>query len=189
MQGVPILPRFARSLARAGEPLWFAFAVAAYALQEFGISHLAQDGAQADLRRFLVFSTTAIVVALAVRLRRYVGAWLIAAGILLNVLPMAAHGGLMPVSFEVIETSGAFPEVTEATIGRQVPNSKDIVLIGEDIHFEWLSDRFLVTVPGYGPNIYSAGDFIVFAGLALAAAQIVVGVVRPTAPRPRPTEA
>lgn len=168
--------------------MWFAIAVAAYAVQEFGISHLGQDGTEATLRRFVFFVTTAIVVALAIRLRRYVGAWLIALGILMNVLPMVAHGGLMPVSYEVVESSGAFPEVTEATIGRQVPNSKDIVLLREDVRFELLSDRFVVTLPGYGTNIYSAGDFVAFAGLVLAAAQIVAGVFRP-GPKARLNEA
>lgn len=185
MQRVPFLSWFARSAARAGEPVWFAIAVAVYAIREFGISHLGQDGGEALLRRILFFATTAVVVALAVRLRRYIGAWLIAIGILMNMLPMAAHGGLMPVSYEVIEASGAFPEITEDTIGKQVPNSKDIVLYRDDIHFELLSDRFFLEVPGYGPNIYSAGDFVAFAGLALAAVQVVVGVFRPsTHPKP-----
>jgi len=185
MQRVPGLSRFARSITRAGEPVWFAVAVAVYAIQEFGISHLGQDGGEAVLRRILFFTTTAVVVGLAFRLRRYVGAWLIAIGILMNVLPMAAHGGLMPVAFEVIEESGAFPEITEEDIGRQVPNSKDIVLYRDDIHFELLSDRFFLEVPGYGPNIYSAGDFVAFAGLALAAVQIIVGLFRP-ASQPKP---
>lgn len=110
---------------------------------------------------------------IALRYRRYFGAWLIAAGIGLNLIPMIAHGGLMPISYDVIHKSGAFPEITRANIGQQLSNGKDIVLNSSDITFPWLADRYIVTLPGYGTNIYSLGDFVLFGGIALVVVQLI----------------
>lgn len=161
---------------RVGDSAWLALALLTYAVQEVGISHLSLEGAASEWRRLLFLATTLVVAGAALHFRRYVGAWLIAAGILLNLLPMMAHGGLMPVAYETIVSSGAFPEITESGIGKQAENSKDIVLWRDDIRFEALSDRYFVTIPGYGPNIFSAGDAVAGVGLVLAAAQIVWGV-------------
>jgi hypothetical protein len=116
---------------------------------------------------------------LALKFRWLLGAWLIAAGIALNLLPIAAHEGLMPVAYETIRDSGKWPEYTEGDIGSQVANSKDVILWRDDIRFEPLSDRYVVTIPGYGPNIYSIGDFIIFGGVALAAFQLIYLTFRP----------
>lgn len=174
---------------RVGDAAWLAAALLIFGVQRFAVTTLGQDGAPADLRRAIFFISTALVVVVAVHFRRYYGAWLLALGVLLNFVPMASHGGLMPVAWEVIEESGAFPQVTGADIGRQVPNSKDIVLLRRDIHFEPLSDRYVVDLPAYGTNIYSIGDFVAFAGLAAAAVQIVLLVfIGDGARRGRPAE-
>lgn len=171
---------FARSLSqRMGEPGWLILALAVYGIQEFGISQLDPGGPAAILRRALFFSTTLLVIALALHFRRYAGAWLVAGGIFLNASAMAAHGGLMPIAWETLRDSGQFPQVTQAEIGGQVGNSKDIVLWREDIRLEPLSDRFVLALPGYGANVYSAGDFVVFAGLILALAQAAVVLALP----------
>ncbi len=52
-------------------------------------------------------------------------------------------------------------------------NGKDILLRRADIHFYALSDRYTVDAPFYGKNIYSLGDFVLFAGGALVIAQAV----------------
>lgn len=167
-------PRFARTpQGAAGELVWLAFVAAVFFTQRLAISLLARDGAAADLRRGLYFLTTALLILLALHFQRYVGAWLIAAGIALNFVPMALHGGLMPVDYELVRDSGLLPGVSEADIGQQAANSKDIILRREDIDFELLSDRYVITVPLYGTNIYSIGDFVAFAGAALAALQVV----------------
>ena len=178
---------------RAGEAAWLLAALLVFGIQRLAVTNLGQGGTSADIRRSVFFVTTALVVVVALHFRRYVGAWLIAAGVLLNFIPMASHGGLMPVAWELIDESGAFPQVTAADIGHQVPNSKDIVLARDDIRFEPLSDRYVITLPLYGANIYSAGDFVAFAGVALAAAQIVllvfVGGATAAKPGAQPGEA
>lgn len=176
-QTVARLPR-----GSAGESVMLAVAVAMYAVQEIAISHLGRDGGEALLRRSLFFATTAALVVVALHFRRFAGAWLIAFGIVMNVIPMAAHGGLMPVSYSTVRESGILPDVTGADIGRQLPNSKDIVLDREDIRFHPFADRHIVTLPGYGTNIYSTGDFVLFAGIAMAVVEgglVFAGVRQP----------
>lgn len=123
---------------------------------------------------------------IALRYRRYFGAWLVAAGIALNLIPMVAHGGLMPVSYDVVAESKAFPEITPNDIGRQLSNGKDIVLNPDDIHLSWLADRFILDLPGYGTNIYSLGDFVLFSGIGLAILQVVATAVWTVSSRQRP---
>jgi Family of unknown function (DUF5317) len=158
---------------RAGDLAWLAIALACLVVQRITVLALGADGFEATVRRAVFLVAMPVLIIAALHFRRYLGAWLIAAGIAMNFAPMASHGGLMPVSWELIHASGAFPEFTEQDIGRQVPNSKDIVLLRSDIHLEPLSDRYLVSIPVYGANIYSAGDFVAFGGVALAALQIV----------------
>lgn len=152
-------------------------AAAILVAQQLAISNLGRDGFEADLRRGIFFFTTPVLIGIALCFRRFAGAWFIAAGIALNFVPIAAHGGLMPVSYAIVRDSGAFPEITEAEIGRQLHNGKDILLLREDIHFFPLSDRFTVDAPLYGKNIYSLGDFVLFGGGALVIVQALASLV------------
>lgn len=163
-----------RAIARAGDPIFLSVAVALFALQQVAIRAFALDGAVGGLRRVIFFTTTLALALLALRFRRYLGAWLIAAGIVLNLVPMASHGGLMPVSYRVVHESGAFPEITEANLGKQLGNGKDILLRDDEIRFEPLSDRYTLDLPLYGTNIYSLGDFVLFAGVGLVILQVVL---------------
>jgi hypothetical protein len=157
-----------------------AAAAAIVVAQQLAIARLGHDGIEAAARRTIFLVTTALLIVMALHFRRFAGAWLVAAGIVLNFLPMAYHGGLMPVPIEVIQASGAFPEITEADLGRQVSHGKDIVLRRLDIRLEALSDRYHIRLPAYGDNIYSLGDFVLFAGVGLAAAESLAAVFRPT---------
>lgn len=168
----------ARRLGRAGD-LWFLAAAAAIFLaQQLAISFMATNGLEGIVRRSLFFSTTGILVLLALRFRRFWGAWLVAAGIVLNLIPMAAHGGAMPIDIAIIESSGAFPEVTRDHLGSQTNHGKDVVLERDDIHFFPLSDKYVVELPGYGANIYSLGDFVLFAGVGLILIQAPLELLR-----------
>lgn len=162
----------------AGLLVWFAVVAAVFVIQRFGVWGLSHEG-DAVVRQVIFFTTTAALIWLALKFRWLLGAWLIAAGIALNLLPIAAHEGLMPVAYETIRDSGKWPEYTEDDIGSQVANSKDVILWRDDIRFEPLSDRYVVTIPGYGPNIYSFGDFVIFGGVALAALQLIYLTFRP----------
>ncbi len=97
----------------------------------------------------------------------------------MNLAPMAAHGGSMPIDWQVLHSSGAFPEITADYIGRQTPDGKDVVLERDDIRFYALSDRYVLTLPVYGPNIYSLGDFVLFSGVGLVLAQAAIVLAAP----------
>jgi hypothetical protein len=168
----------ARTVRRAGD-LWFLAAAAfIFLTQQLAISFMSTGGAEGVLRRTLFFVTTVALVALALRFRRYWGAWLVAAGIVLNLIPMAAHAGAMPIDYEILASSGAFPEVTREDLGKQTNHGKDVVLERDDIHFFVLSDRYVVDLPGYGTNVYSLGDFVLFAGVALLLVQAPLMLLR-----------
>jgi hypothetical protein len=150
-----------------------------FALQQAAVVLLPQSGPADWLRRAVLLLATSALVLLALQLRRLGGAWLVALGVFLNLLPMAAHGGLMPISIEVVQASGHFPGVTDQSVGQTVGRSKDIVLKREDIRFEWLSDRYAVIVPGYHPNVYSPGDLVLFVGLIVATCECLAGALCP----------
>lgn len=161
-----------RSLPR--EPSVLLVALILYVGQEAAQSLIGPGSQLAWLRAGTFFVTTLGFILAALLLRRYLAAWVVAAGITMNFLPMAAHGGLMPIAYEVIESTGAFPEISPDLIGSQLENSKDVVLWERDVRFSFFSDRFFLTVPGYGPNIYSLGDFVAFSGVALGVFELAL---------------
>jgi hypothetical protein len=170
-----MLPALRSHLRRPGviEPILFAVAVSLFAVQDLAISRISPDGDLAWLRRTTFFVATPLVILVALHFRRFAGACLIALGIFMNFIPMAAHGGNMPVAYEVVRDSGNFPNVTEDQIGSQIENSKDVLLWKDDIRFEPLSDRIVFTIPGYRPNIYSPGDVVIFVGVLVAAIEAI----------------
>lgn len=175
----------ARVMNHAGDSFVLLTAAVIFLAQQLAISALDTGGTAGALRQVLFFSTTIVLALLAMRFRRLWGAWLVSLGIVLNLVPMAFHSGSMPIDYGIIERSGAFPEVTRDDIGRQTNHGKDVVLERDDIHFFQLSDRYVVSLPVYGPNIYSLGDFVLFAGLGLVVAQVAAEAAVPRMRRGR----
>jgi len=180
----------ARTVSRAGDSVVLAGAALIFAAQQIAISNIGTGGAAGAFRQALFFSTTIVLALLALRLRRFWGAWLVALGIVMNLVPMAFHSGSMPIDYAILERSGAFPEVTRADVGKQTNHGKDVVLEREDIHFFVLSDRYVVDLPWYGTNIYSLGDFVLFGGVGLVVIQAAVSLVvrRPGSASGRPQD-
>lgn len=176
----------ARSIRRAGDSLVLVTAAVIFLAQQVAISNLEPEGASGAVRQALFFSTTVVLAGLALLFRRFWGAWLVSAGIILNLLPMAVHNGSMPIDYAIIQESGAFPEVTRDDIGKQTNHGKDIVLERDDIHFFRLSDRYVVELPWYGANIYSLGDFVLFAGVGGVVLQVLFVALGSAFRRDRP---
>lgn len=150
-------------------------------VQRVSVRAFELEGWQSDVRRAMFLLTTLGVFLVAIKIatmfRTLIGAWIVALGVLMNLLPMTAHFGLMPIASETLQESGIH-EVTADDIGKPLTLSKDIVLLREDIRFELLSDRYILTLPIIGPNVYSMGDFVLFAGLCLALVEAAVRTVR-----------
>lgn len=99
--------------------------------------------------------------------RRRPGFWLLGLGLASNLAIIAVHGGWMPIRPEIVASlvPGAPPETWQA--GERFGTSKDVILPGEEIRLEWLSDRFVT--PGWFPYRYafSLGDILIALGAFL----------------------
>ncbi len=88
----------------------------------------------------------------------------LAAGLLLNAIVMAANGGLMPVTpanAERVLSQDTLERGIE--VGQTPPRTKSIVLEPEDTRLGFLSD--IIYVPAPNSAVYSIGDVLLLAGL------------------------
>lgn len=113
-----------------------------------------------------------------------VGILIIGAGLLMNFIPIAANGGLMPVTPETLEKTGPCPRGSE--INHQVPNSKDILLEREDVRFHFLSDRLVWTNLSPTIRAFSLGDVVIIGGLAVTIGDLLLPRVKRSRQAPAP---
>jgi Family of unknown function (DUF5317) len=88
------------------------------------------------------------------------GISIIATGMLLNLLPMAAHGGRMPIHVDAIGAHSGYADA----IGTVIAGSKDIVVSGSPLLL--LSDHIPLVFSNF-TLIASPGDLIVVIGVIL----------------------
>ncbi|MFQ5878982.1 MAG: DUF5317 domain-containing protein [Dehalococcoidia bacterium] len=88
----------------------------------------------------------------------------IGVGLALNLLVIAANGGLMPVSPETLVRAGLLERAASVSLGDPLPRSKDVVLTREDTRLWPLSDVFAVDNP-LGVRAFSPGDLVIAFGL------------------------
>jgi len=91
--------------------------------------------------------------------RRYRGLWVLAAGIGLNLLVMAANGGLMPLAPASLHALGGSP----TPVGTALAFSKDALLGNGAIRLALLDDRLVSRVAGLR-IAWSLGDLLIVAG-------------------------
>jgi hypothetical protein len=96
--------------------------------------------------------------------RHFAGAGLLAIGLALNWLVIAANGGFMPISPQT--ASHLIPEKLLQTlqVGGRFGYGKDILLPPEKTNLAWLSDRFLTPAWLLHPVAFSLGDILISAG-------------------------
>jgi hypothetical protein len=92
------------------------------------------------------------------------GMRLLAAGVALNLIVIAANGGFMPVAPEVLVRAGIADSVESVPLYTRVARSKGLVLPRDEIVLGWLSD----TIP-LRPiqTIVSIGDVLMVPGVFL----------------------
>jgi hypothetical protein len=95
--------------------------------------------------------------------RNRLGFWLLGIGLVFNLTVIILNGGLMPISPE--NTSRLLPDATPDSwqIGSRLGKGKDIVLAIDQTRLWWLSDRFLLPLPGHDVA-FSLGDVFIAAG-------------------------
>jgi hypothetical protein len=97
---------------------------------------------------------------------RVPGMVVVTVGFALNFTVILANGGQMPVTRQTMEASGQGWLIADTRDGQPVDKSKDILLPKEDTRLWALSDIFITPPPVR--RAASLGDFVTFAGVALA---------------------
>jgi hypothetical protein len=114
--------------------------------------------------------------------RHLPGMRVIAVGLALNAIVIAANGGLMPQAPETLHVMHAGQTLR---VGQRPPATKDVVLPRHETRLWWLSD-VLATPPAFPVQaVLSVGDLVVAAGLAWAVQGLMVRD-RVRAPRATP---
>lgn len=93
--------------------------------------------------------------------RHLPGFLLIGAGILGNVLVIAANGGHMPVSLDALRQAGLGHLVEPLQSGAVFTHTA----MGPENHLRWLGDLFALQRPYPRPKVLSVGDIILALGM------------------------
>jgi len=96
--------------------------------------------------------------------RKLIGMWVLLSGLLLNLVVISLNGGFMPISPETALNLVPAPVVRSMPLEQRFGKSKDILLLPEETHLEWLADRYLLPKWFSVQVAYSAGDILLAFG-------------------------
>lgn len=122
-----------------------------------------------NLKRTVLTATAFMLVLGIVPDLSWLSIRIIGLGFVLNTLVISANGGLMPIAAEDLRL------VTEENrrtvqLGQTPPGSKNVMMLEADTRLGFLADRIYVSFPS--AKIYSIGDLVLAAGLALFLAEV-----------------
>jgi hypothetical protein len=102
---------------------------------------------------------------------KYASLRLLAVGYLLNLLPILANGGYMPITPEAMSQIHPSTSLAQWPSGLVRVGSKDIVRPAAEAPFWFLGDVFVIASPFPWPTAFSVGDLIIIVGLGWAVYQ------------------
>ncbi|MCL5961216.1 MAG: DUF5317 domain-containing protein [Chloroflexi bacterium] len=107
-----------------------------------------------------ILSNLALIGALALNWR-IAGMQLVALGLLLNFAAIAANGGYMPVSGEVLDRAGRAAELQELRATGHVAKA---ALLTDETRLPFLGDLYEVGIPPIKGRVFSIGDVLISIG-------------------------
>lgn len=117
----------------------------------------------------IVLPATIAVVPLALwPHRRFLGVWVLYVGLLANLLPIVANGGLMPIDRATVVEAIGEERAAGYETGEWVRGSKDVLVATGEGRLRALRDQIIIRV-GNGGIVASPGDVVVGAGMLLLA--------------------
>lgn len=122
--------------------------------------------------RVLLPVTHMVIVAVAWANRDLDGMWLLAAGVALNLVVIAANGGFMPITPALLAQVGIAESIDSIELHTRLAGSENLILARGETALWWLSDiiplRFPIgTVVSIGDILISAGIFLFIQGAIL----------------------
>jgi hypothetical protein len=124
----------------------------------------------------LLFVSHLILIPFLVRNGKYVGVRLVLLGLMLNLIAMAANGGMMPVTAHGVDAVGR-QQTSDLTAGAPIEGTKNVYSV--DPRFTQLSDAIVVPLPGALTRVVSVGDILIAFGTIGALASVSSRAIRP----------
>jgi hypothetical protein len=115
------------------------------------------------LRLALLVASYVLLIGVVLANRRLPGVIIIGLGLLLNLAPMVANHGFMPVTSTALEQAGLSHLAVSEESGARVLSAKDMLLAREDTNLWALSD--IMVLPPPVRSVCSIGDAVLVLGV------------------------
>ena len=146
-------------------------ASAIFALSLLGVQFAVLRFAGSEtLVRIVLPATIAAVPAALWVYRERIGVWVMYVGLLANLAPILANGGLMPIREATVVRAIGEERAARYTPGEWVEGSKDVLVTEDGGRLVQLGDQIIVRL-GSGGMVASPGDVVVWCGLVILAAE------------------
>jgi len=110
---------------------------------------------------YLYLASLALLLLAVVLNRDLRGLRLLGLGLLLNLLVIAANGGLMPISLEAVRQAGLFDVVAAL---QTTDRYRHVALMDEGTRLRFLGDTIVLSYPLPSAQVFSHGDILVALG-------------------------
>jgi Family of unknown function (DUF5317) len=159
---------------------WGVLALFALAMQAIAI--LVPLGFDDIPKRLLFVLSYLILLIFVARNLPRPGIAIIGIGVILNLLPIVANGGLMPVTAENVARIGETSSIEGREEGDAIPYTKNVLKSKDNTWFYELSDRIVWDNPFF-LRIFSAGDVVIAGGLVVTLGDLLLPRVKRDARR------